>query len=80
YELGLILAISLHAVLDALRDLLVPINQKYPLKELIEACRTYPGLSNARRITFEDVMRKDVNDSLEGAKGLIKRLKGVPAK
>ncbi|NKK79619.1 23S rRNA (adenine(2503)-C(2))-methyltransferase RlmN [Rhizobium leguminosarum] len=79
-EIGVMLAISLHAVRDDLRDLLVPINKKYPLKELIEACRTYPGLSNARRITFEYVMLKDVNDSLEDAKGLIKLLKGVPAK
>ena len=79
-EIGVMLAISLHAVRDDLRDLLVPINKKYPLKELIEACRSYPGLSNARRITFEYVMLKDVNDSLEDAKGLIKLLKGVPAK
>jgi 23S rRNA (adenine2503-C2)-methyltransferase len=79
-EIGVMLAISLHAVRDDLRDILVPINKKYPLKELIEACRTYPGLSNARRITFEYVMLKDVNDSLEDAKGLIKLLKGVPAK
>ncbi|MBY4592097.1 MULTISPECIES: 23S rRNA (adenine(2503)-C(2))-methyltransferase RlmN [Rhizobium] len=79
-EIGVMLAISLHAVRDDLRDILVPINKKYPLKELIEACKAYPGLSNARRITFEYVMLKDVNDSLEDAKGLIKLLKGVPAK
>ena len=79
-EIGVMLAISLHAVRDDLRDMLVPINKKYPLKELIEACRAYPGLSNARRITFEYVMLKDVNDSLEDAKGLIKLLKGIPAK
>ncbi|WP_159951875.1 23S rRNA (adenine(2503)-C(2))-methyltransferase RlmN [Rhizobium sp. 18065] len=79
-EIGVMLAISLHAVRDDLRDLLVPINKKYPLQDLIEACRNYPGLSNARRITFEYVMLKDVNDSLEDAKGLIKLLKGVPAK
>ncbi|MHA7971359.1 23S rRNA (adenine(2503)-C(2))-methyltransferase RlmN [Rhizobium sp. CAU 1783] len=79
-EIGVMLAISLHAVRDELRDMLVPINKKYPLKELIEACRAYPGLSNARRITFEYVMLKDVNDSLEDAKGLIQLLKGVPAK
>ncbi|WP_371864068.1 23S rRNA (adenine(2503)-C(2))-methyltransferase RlmN [Ciceribacter naphthalenivorans] len=79
-EIGVMLAISLHAVRDDLRDMLVPINKKYPLKELIEACRAYPGLSNARRITFEYVMLKDVNDSLEDAKGLIQLLKGVPAK
>lgn len=79
-EIGVMLAISLHAVRDELRDMLVPINKKYPLKQLIEACRNYPGLSNARRITFEYVMLKDVNDSLEDAKGLIQLLKGVPAK
>jgi 23S rRNA (adenine2503-C2)-methyltransferase len=79
-EIGVMLAISLHATNDDLRDLLVPINKKYPLKELIEACRSYPGLSNAKRITFEYVMLKDVNDSIEDAKGLIKLLKGVPAK
>jgi len=79
-EIGVMLAISLHAVRDELRDMLVPINKKYPLRDLIEACRNYPGLSNARRITFEYVMLKDVNDSLEDAKGLIQLLKGVPAK
>ena len=79
-EIGVMLAISLHAVRDDLRDMLVPINKKYPLKDLIDACRAYPGLSNARRITFEYVMLKDVNDSLEDAKGLIQLLKGVPSK
>ncbi len=79
-EIGVMLAISLHAVRDDLRDMLVPINKKYPLKDLIAACRAYPGLSNARRITFEYVMLKDVNDSLEDAKGLIQLLKGVPSK
>lgn len=79
-EIGVMLAISLHAVRDDLRDMLVPINKKYPLKELMDACRAYPGLSNARRITFEYVMLKDVNDSLEDAKALVKLLKGVPAK
>ncbi|NOV18375.1 23S rRNA (adenine(2503)-C(2))-methyltransferase RlmN [Ensifer adhaerens] len=79
-EIGVMLAISLHAVRDDLRDMLVPINKKYPLKELMDACRAYPGLSNARRITFEYVMLKDVNDSLEDAKELVKLLKGVPAK
>ncbi|RWE64484.1 MAG: 23S rRNA (adenine(2503)-C(2))-methyltransferase RlmN [Mesorhizobium sp.] len=79
-EIGVMLAISLHATNDDLRDLLVPINKKYPLKELIAACRAYPGLSNARRITFEYVMLKEVNDSIEDAKGLIKLLKGIPAK
>jgi len=79
-EIGVMLAISLHAVKDELRDMLVPINKKYPLKELMEACRAYPGLSNARRITFEYVMLKDVNDSLEDAKELVKLLRGIPAK
>lgn len=79
-EIGVMLAISLHAVRDELRDMLVPINKKYPLKELIDACRKYPGLSNARRITFEYVMLKDVNDSLEDAKAMVQLLKGVPAK
>ncbi len=79
-EIGVMLAISLHAVKDELRDMLVPINKKYPLNELMEACRAYPGLSNARRITFEYVMLKDVNDSLEDAKELVKLLKGIPAK
>ncbi|MBO0903573.1 23S rRNA (adenine(2503)-C(2))-methyltransferase RlmN [Jiella sonneratiae] len=79
-EMGVMLAISLHAVRDALRDELVPINRKYPLKELLDACRTYPGLSNARRITFEYVMLKGVNDSLDDAKELVRVLKGIPAK
>ena len=68
-EIGVMLAISLHATNDDLRDLLVPINKKYPLKELIAACRAYPGLSNAKRITFEYVMLKDVNDSHRGRQG-----------
>ncbi len=79
-EIGVMLAISLHATNDTLRDELVPINKKYPLKELMAACRAYPGLSNARRITFEYVMLKGVNDSLEDARDLVKLLKGVPAK
>ncbi|MBX9459080.1 MAG: 23S rRNA (adenine(2503)-C(2))-methyltransferase RlmN [Rhizobium sp.] len=79
-ETGVMLAISLHAVRDDLRDLLVPINKKYPLKDLIAACKAYPGLSNARRITFEYVMLKGVNDSLTDARDLVKMLKGVPAK
>jgi 23S rRNA (adenine2503-C2)-methyltransferase len=79
-EIGVMLAISLHATNDALRDELVPINKKYPLKELMAACRAYPGLSNARRITFEYVMLKGVNDSLADARDLVKLLKGVPAK
>ncbi len=79
-ELGVMLAISLHATNDDLRDLLVPINKKYPLEELMAACRAYPGLSNARRITFEYVMLKDVNDSLDDARALVRLLKGIPAK
>lgn len=79
-EIGVMLAISLHAVKDDLRDMLVPINKKYPLKELLDACRKYPGLSNARRITFEYVMLEGVNDTLEDAKELVRLLKGIPAK
>ncbi len=79
-EIGVMLAISLHAVHDTLRDMLVPINKKYPLALLMNACRNYPGLSNAKRITFEYVMLKDINDSLEDAKQLIQLLKGIPAK
>lgn len=74
------LAISLHATNDELRDMLVPLNKKYPLKELIEGIRTYPGISNARRVTFEYVMLKDVNDSPAEARALINLLKGIPAK
>ena len=66
-EIGVMLAISLHAVRDELRDELVPLNKKYPIAELIAACRAYPGLSNARRITFEYVMLKGVNDSARGS-------------
>jgi 23S rRNA (adenine2503-C2)-methyltransferase len=79
-EIGVMLAISLHAVRDDLRDHLVPINKKFPLKQLMEACRAYPGISNARRITFEYVMLKGVNDSLADARDLVKLLKNVPAK
>lgn len=78
--LGCILAISLHATNDKLRDVLVPINKKYPLEQLLDACRNYPGASNSRRITFEYVMLKDVNDSLQDAKELVRILKGIPAK
>ena len=74
------LAVSLHAVTDELRDELVPLNRKYPLRELLDACRNYPGLSNARRITFEYVMLKGINDSLADAKALVRLLKGIPAK
>jgi 23S rRNA (adenine2503-C2)-methyltransferase len=79
-ETGAMLAISLHAVNDELRDVLVPINKKYPLEQLLDACRNYPGLSNARRITFEYVMLKGVNDSLADAKELVRLLKGIPSK
>ncbi len=79
-EIGSGLAISLHAVHDELRDQIVPINKKYPIKDLLEACRTYPGASNARRITFEYVMLKGVNDSLADARALVKLLSGIPAK
>lgn len=79
-EVGVMLAISLHAVRDELRNELVPLNKKYPLAQLLEACRTYPGASNSRRITFEYVMLKGVNDSLEDAKELVRLLKGIPAK
>jgi 23S rRNA (adenine2503-C2)-methyltransferase len=79
-EIGVMLAISLHAVKDDLRDMLVPINKKYPLKDLLDACRNYPGVSNARRITFEYVMLEGVNDTLEDAKELVRLLKGIPAK
>jgi 23S rRNA (adenine2503-C2)-methyltransferase len=74
------LAISLHATNDALRDELVPLNRKYPIEELIAAIRAYPGLSNAKRVTFEYVMLKGVNDSPAEAKALVKLLKGVPSK
>lgn len=79
-EAGTMLAISLHAVSDQLRNELVPINRKYPIAELMEACRNYPGVSNARRITFEYVMLKGVNDSLADAKALVRLLEGIPAK
>ncbi|WP_434058473.1 23S rRNA (adenine(2503)-C(2))-methyltransferase RlmN [Coralliovum pocilloporae] len=79
-ETGVMLAISLHAVRDDLRDELVPINKKWPIKDLLDACRAYPGLSNARRITFEYVMLKGVNDSPTDARELVRLLKGIPAK
>jgi 23S rRNA (adenine2503-C2)-methyltransferase len=74
------LAISLHATNDALRDVLVPLNKKYPIAQLLEACANYPGASNARRITFEYVMLKGVNDSIGEAKQLVRMLRGLPAK
>jgi 23S rRNA (adenine2503-C2)-methyltransferase len=79
-DLGVNLAISLHAVTDELRDVIVPINKKYPIAQLLDACRTYPGSSNARRITFEYVMLKDVNDSPAEARELVRLLAGIPAK
>jgi 23S rRNA (adenine2503-C2)-methyltransferase len=79
-EIAVMLAVSLHAVTDELRDELVPLNRKYPLRELLDACRNYPGVSNARRITFEYVMLKGVNDSLADARALVRLIKGIPAK
>ncbi len=79
-ELGVNLAISLHAVTDEVRDVLVPLNRKYPIKELIKACAEYPAASNARRITFEYVMLKGINDSMADAKALVKLVSGLPAK
>jgi 23S rRNA (adenine2503-C2)-methyltransferase len=79
-EIGVMLAVSLHAVRDDLRNELVPLNRKYPIADLIDACRNYPGASNARRITFEYVMLKGVNDALADAKALVRLLKGIPAK
>jgi 23S rRNA (adenine2503-C2)-methyltransferase len=80
HEIGCMLAVSLHAVRDDLRNALVPLNRKYPIAELLDACRNYPGVSNAKRITFEYVMLKGVNDSIEDAKALVRLLKGIPAK
>jgi len=79
-EIGTMLAISLHATTDEVRDVLVPLNKKYPIAQLLEACRNYPGASNARRITFEYVMLKGINDSPDDAKRLVKLLKNIPAK
>jgi 23S rRNA (adenine2503-C2)-methyltransferase len=79
-EIGCALAISLHAVRDEIRDVLVPLNKKYPLAELLAAVRAYPGLSNARRVTFEYVMLKGVNDSLAEARELVRLMRGIPAK
>src|SRR5438067_6109016 len=79
-ELGVNLAISLHAVTDELRNKLVPLNKKYPITELLDACRTYPGSSNARRITFEYVMLQGINDSPAEARELVRLLQGIPAK
>ena len=79
-ELGVNLAVSLHAVRDDLRDEIVPLNRKYPIAELIAACRRYPGASNARRITFEYVMLRGVNDSVADARALVRLISGIPAK
>lgn len=79
-ELGVNLAISLHAVTDELRDELVPLNRKYPIAELMAACRRYPAASNARRITFEYVMLDGVNDSDTEARALVRLIEGIPAK
>ena len=79
-ETGVNLAISLHAVTDPVRDILVPINKKYPIKDLLDACREYPGVNNARRITFEYVMLKGLNDSSDDARALVKLMEGIPAK
>ena len=77
---GVMLAISLHAVRDDLRNELVPLNKKYPIAALLDACRQWPGLSNAKRITFEYVMLKGVNDSDADARDLVRLLAGIPAK
>lgn len=79
-EIGVNLAVSLHAVNKEIRDEIVPLNRKYGIEELLAACAAYPGANNARRITFEYVMLKDVNDSLADAKELVRLLKGIPAK
>jgi 23S rRNA (adenine2503-C2)-methyltransferase len=79
-EIGTMLAISLHGTTDEIRNKLVPLNKKYPLKELLDACAKYPGASNARRITFEYVMLKGVNDTPDDAKRLVRLLAGIPAK
>lgn len=79
-EIGVNLAISLHATTDDTRDILVPINKKWPIQELLDACRSYPGVNNARRITFEYVMLEGINDSVEDAKRLVSLIRGIPAK
>jgi 23S rRNA (adenine2503-C2)-methyltransferase len=79
-ELGVKLAVSLHAATDELRDLLVPINRKYPIAELMRACREYPGADNARRITFEYVMLRGVNDASADARALARLVAGIPCK
>jgi 23S rRNA (adenine2503-C2)-methyltransferase len=79
-EVGSMLAVSLHAVRDELRNILVPLNKKYPIATLLDACRHYPGASNSRRITFEYVMLQGLNDQLADARALVRLLKGIPAK
>ncbi|MBO6826979.1 MAG: 23S rRNA (adenine(2503)-C(2))-methyltransferase RlmN [Sneathiella sp.] len=79
-ELGVNLAISLHAVNDEVRDVLVPINKRHPIKELLKACKDYPASNNARRITFEYVMLDGINDSPADARELVRLLKDIPAK
>ena len=79
-QIGVMLAVSLHACNDKLRDVLVPINKKYNLQELFAAIRAYPDLSNSNRVTFEYVMLKDVNDNIDDAKDLLKLIKGIPSK
>ncbi len=79
-EIGTSLAISLHGTTDDIRNKLVPLNKKYPIAELMNACAQYPGASNARRITFEYVMLKGINDTKEDARRLVRLLAGLPAK
>lgn len=79
-EIGMALAVSLHAARDDVRDILVPLNRKYNIAELMKACRTFPGVSNARRITFEYVMLDGINDSDADARELVRVLRGIPAK
>ncbi len=79
-EIGCLLAVSFHATTDAVRDRLVPVNKKWNIETLLGALRDYPRLSNSERITFEYVMLKDVNDSNEDARRLVKLIRGIPAK
>ena len=79
-DLGVNLAISLHATNDNLRNELVPINKKYDIKQLLDAVRSYARISNARRVTWEYVMLKGVNDTAQDAKNLVKLIKGIPSK
>lgn len=79
-ELGINLAVSLHAVRDDLRDQIVPLNRKYPIAEVLAACRRYPAASNARRITFEYIMLRGINDSEADARELVRLIRNIPAK